>query len=82
LKQQGVSDRVIHALQRMPSSAAPPPYAAPAVRYAPPVTVVEEIHMVPAWHGPTYYYPRPLPVMGHPHYHRYRSSSTNFHLRF
>jgi len=82
LKQQGVSDRVIYALQRVPAVGLPPTHVAPTVRYAPPVTVVEEVHVVPAWHGPTYYHPRPVPVYGYPHYHRYHSSSTNFHLRF
>lgn len=59
LKNQGVSDRVIFALQR------PTTYAAPAARpiqYAPPVTVVEEVHVLPA---PTYYYARPVPAHGH-----------------
>lgn len=79
LKNQGVSDRVIFALQR---PAAPAPVYAPPVRYAPPVTVVEEVHVVPAWHGPAYYYPRPMPVYGYPHYHRYHSSSSHFNFRF
>jgi len=73
LKNQGVSDRVIMSLQR-PSA---PAVYAPPVRYAPPVTVVEEVHVVPA-----YYYPRPMPVYGYPHYQRYHSSSSHFHFRF
>ncbi len=63
LKNQGVSDRVIFALQRPTTyTAAAPVYTAPPVRYAPPVTVVEEVRFVPA---PTYYYARPVPAYGH-----------------
>jgi hypothetical protein len=62
LKNQGVSDRVIFALQRPATYAAAPVYAAPPVRYSPPVTVVEEVRVMPA---PAYYYARPMPVYGH-----------------
>jgi uncharacterized protein YcfJ len=62
LKNQGVSDRVIFALQRPTTVAAPTVYAAPPVRYAPPVTVVEEVRVVPQ---PTYYYARPVPAYGY-----------------
>ncbi|MBL8889793.1 MAG: glycine zipper 2TM domain-containing protein [Planctomycetaceae bacterium] len=61
LKNQGVSDRVIMALQRPTTYAAPPVYASPPVRYSPPVTVVEEVHVVPA----PYYYARPAAPYGY-----------------
>jgi hypothetical protein len=61
LKNQGVSDRVIFALQRPTTYSAPPVYAAPPVRYSPPVTVVEEVRMVPA----PYYYARPVAPYGY-----------------
>jgi len=61
LKQQGVSDRVIQALQRSSGQGRPSGLAQhpPAFRPQRPLTVIEEVHVVPAWSGPVYYYPPP-----------------------
>lgn len=74
LKNNGVSDRVIAALQR-PQRMASPAVQAPTTIVRPPV-VVEEVHVVPGWyHRP----PRPVYYHGPHHHHR---SSFNLHFGF
>jgi|GEM_PF-716304 len=87
LKNNGVSDRVIMAMQRPSQNVIP---AAPTVIQSRPITVVEEVHVVPSWYGQPAYYPLPIPYYGgyggygHPHHHRshQRSSGMNLNFRF
>lgn len=75
LKNNGVSDRVIGALQR-PVAVPAPTIVQPTV-VQPSVRVVEEVRVVPSY----YYRPRPVyhPM---PHHHHHRSSSLNLHFGF
>lgn len=72
LKNNGVTDRVIGALQRPVRAAAP---AVSPTIVQPPVRVVEEVHVVPSW------YHRP-PVYHYGPHHHHRGSSINFRFGF
>lgn len=73
LKNNGVSDRVIAALQR-PNRSIPRTVPTPPTVVRPPV-VVEEVHVIPSW----YHRPRPMYYHGPHHHHR---SSFNLHFGF
>jgi hypothetical protein len=65
LRNQGVSDRVIQALQQAPPPAgAGPAYAPAGYVVAPPPGVIVEHYYGPGYRGPWYHCPPP-----HPHFH-------------
>jgi hypothetical protein len=67
LRNQGVSDRVLQALQQTPSPVAPVAYAA-----APPREVVVEQYYGPGYYGPGFYSPAYCPPPAYLHYHHHR----------
>jgi hypothetical protein len=67
LRNQGVSDRVLQALQQTPSPVTPVSYAVP-----PREVIVEQYYGPPGYSAPAYYAPAYCPPPGYFHYHRHR----------
>jgi hypothetical protein len=67
LRNQGVSDRVLQALQQTPPPVAPVAYTAVPQR-----EVIVEQYYGPGYYGPGFYAPAYCPPPAHFHYHRHR----------
>jgi hypothetical protein len=78
LRNQGVSDRVLQALQQTPSPVTPVSYAVPQRE------VVVEQYYGPGYYGPGYYAPAycPPPAYLHYHHHRHRRHGPSWGFSF